>query len=43
VKYKNTELFKGVIPFATPGSDVSLCENEGSNRYACSLELNLIT
>ncbi len=42
VKYKNTELFKGVIPFATPGSDVSLCENEGSNRYACSLELNLI-
>lgn len=42
VEYKNIELFKGVIPFATPGSDVSLCENEGNNRYACSLELNLI-
>ncbi|MBU1668692.1 DUF2334 domain-containing protein [bacterium] len=42
VEYKNTELFKGVIPFATPGADLSICENEGNNRYACALELNYI-
>lgn len=42
VSYKNTELFKGVIPFAMPGFNLSLCENEGNNSYACSLELNLI-
>jgi len=40
VTYKNTELYKGVIPFATPGVDVSLCKDEGSNRYACELETN---
>ena len=40
VSYKNTELYKGVIPFATPGVDVSLCKDEGSNRYACALETN---
>jgi len=40
VKYKNTELFKGVIPFATPRADLSICEDEGNNRYACALELN---
>lgn len=42
VEYKNTELFKGVIPFATPGADLSICEDEGNNRYACALELNYI-
>ncbi len=40
VTYKNIELYKGVIPFATPGVDVSLCKDEGSNRYACELETN---
>ncbi|WP_296823867.1 hypothetical protein, partial [Sulfurovum sp.] len=29
VKYKDTELFKGVIPFATPGADISKCLSEG--------------
>ena len=43
VSYKNTELYKGVIPFATPGVDVSLCRDEGSNRYACALETNEVT
>ncbi len=42
VKYKDTELYKGVIPFATPGADVSLCLDEGDNRYACALELNRV-
>lgn len=42
VTYKNTELFKGVIPYATPGAGVSLCADEGNNRYACALELNQI-
>jgi len=42
VTYKNTELYKGVIPFATPGAGVALCADEGSNRYACALELNKI-
>ncbi|MBU1668248.1 DUF2334 domain-containing protein [bacterium] len=42
VTYKDTELFKGVIPFKLPGDNNSVCEYEGSNRYACSLELNLI-
>ena len=43
VKYKDTELFKGVIPFATPGVDVSACEAEGDNRYACEEELNIVS
>jgi len=43
VTYKNTELYKGVIPFATPGANVSLCLDEGNNRYACALELNRVT
>ena len=43
VKYKNTELFKGVIPFATPGSDVSSCvEDENNNSYACDTELVVV-
>jgi len=40
--YKNTELYKGVIPFATPGADTSACYDEGNNTYACALELNTI-
>jgi len=42
VKYKNVELYKGVIPFATPGSESEGCLLEGDKRYACSLELNRI-
>ena len=43
VTYKNTELYKGVIPFATPGVNVSLCKDEGSHRYACELETNEVS
>jgi len=42
VDYKNTELYKGVIPFATPDADTSSCEDEGNNIYACNTALNLI-
>jgi len=43
VQYKDTELFKGIIPFATPGSDVSNCiEDENNNSYACSTELVVV-
>jgi len=42
IQYKNTELYKGVIPFATPGSASEGCIFEGDHRYACSLELNRI-
>ena len=43
VLYKNTELYKGVVPFATPGADVANCLDEGNNRYACSLESSTVT
>lgn len=42
VTYKNTELYKGVIPYATPGSNTQGCILEGDKRYACALELNRI-
>ncbi len=42
VWYKNTELYKGVIPFATPDADTTNCYDEGNNTYACALELNTI-
>lgn len=42
VWYKNTELYKGVIPFATPGADITTCYDEGNNTYACALELNTV-
>ena len=42
VYYKNTELYKGVIPFATPGANTQNCILEEDKRYACSLELNRI-
>lgn len=42
VWYKDTELYKGVIPFATPGAATSTCYDEGNNVYACALELNTI-
>jgi uncharacterized protein YdaL len=42
VWYKDTELYKGVIPFATPNADTTNCYDEGNNTYACALELNTI-
>ena len=40
VVYKDTELYKGVVPYATPGSIIDNCILEENKRYACSLELN---
>lgn len=42
VKYKETELYKGVVPFANPGADVAGCTAEGDGKYACATELNKI-
>ena len=42
ITYKGVELYKGVIPFATPGSATEGCLAEGNNVYACSLELNRV-
>lgn len=42
INYKNTELYKGVIPFATPGTDTSNCLAENVHTYACETELNII-
>lgn len=42
VYYKDTELFKGVVPFANPGSQLTGCIEEGDDRYACSPELNTL-
>jgi len=43
VEYKGEELFKGIIPFATPGSDVSACvPDENNNSFACSTELVVV-
>jgi uncharacterized protein YdaL len=41
--YKQTELLKGVVPFANPGAELAGCMEESANRYACSLELNTVT
>lgn len=43
VMYKQTELLKGVVPFANPGSVLAGCVEESTNRYACSTELNTVT
>jgi len=42
VWYKDTELYKGVIPFATPDADTTGCYEESNTTYACALELNTI-
>ncbi len=42
VWYKDTELYKGVIPFKTPGADTTGCYEESNTTYACALELNTI-
>jgi uncharacterized protein YdaL len=43
ILYKETELYKGVVPFANPGSDLTGCVDEGEGRYACSTELNALS
>ena len=43
VIYKNTELYKGVVPYATPGAVIDNCILEKDNRYACELELNRVS
>ncbi len=42
VWYKGTELYKGVIPFATPDADTAGCYEESNTTYAYALELNTI-
>ena len=42
VSYKETELYKGVVPFANQGADVAGCTAEGDGKYACATELNKI-
>ncbi len=42
VRYKDTELYKGVVPFKLPGADVTDCIHEGDNSYDCATELNLV-
>jgi uncharacterized protein YdaL len=42
VWYKDTELYKGVIPFKTPDVNTSTCYEESNTTYACALELNTI-
>lgn len=42
VWYKDTELYKGAIPFATPDANTTACYKESNITYACSLELNTI-
>ncbi len=43
VFYKETELYKGVVPFANPGADLTGCIEEGDGKYACSTQLNTLT
>jgi len=43
VNYKDTELYKGVILHANPGSTVAGCIDEGEMRLACSTEINKVT
>lgn len=42
VIYKEETLYKGVVPFANPGSNLAGCREEGDGRYACATELNAI-
>jgi uncharacterized protein YdaL len=43
ILYKETQLYKGVVPFANPGADLTGCMEEGDGRYACSTELNALS
>jgi uncharacterized protein YdaL len=46
VTYKNTDLWKGVVPHVNPGADLTGCTAESqqgsSGMYACSPELNVV-
>jgi len=42
VKYKNTELNKGVISWVNPGSNLTGCFAESGGAQACASELNAI-
>ena len=42
VSYKDTELFKGVVPHANPGANLLGCSDEGEGRWACATELAAI-
>ena len=43
VVYKDIELYKGVVPYATPNSIIDNCILEEGKRYACALELNRVS
>jgi len=43
VLYKDTDLFKGVVPFANPGADLTGCTSEGNNAFACAPQLNVVS
>jgi len=45
VSYKNTELFKGVVPWANPGADLTGCTAEQGppGPYDCSPNMNVVT
>jgi uncharacterized protein YdaL len=44
VNYKNTELFKGVVPWANPGADLTGCTAEQGppGPYDCSTYMNVV-
>lgn len=42
ILYKDVELFKGVVPHANPGADLTGCLAEGDGKYACSTELSVV-
>ncbi len=42
VQYKGVDLYKGVVPFVNPGSDLTGCTAEGEGRYACAPEVNQV-
>jgi len=42
IGYKDTELYKGVVPFANPGATLTGCVEEGDNVYACATELSAV-
>ncbi len=43
IVYKNTELYKGVVPYAISGAIIDNCILEENRRYACALELNRVS
>lgn len=43
VKYKDIELYKGVVVHPNPGANLQGCYPEGTGAYACAQELNVVT